>query len=283
MKGHLAGRAHTRCTCLRLDLADGSTLAITDHDIDISFDIGDGAVTYSASTGVLPSDIALSCGFGTDDVEVVGPVTETGLTTRAAILGGRFDDAVARLFMIDWSQQANEEIALMRGVVAGATVEGSRFRLTVNSEIAKFRQDIGRVITAYCDADFGDARCGYTVTPLAATITAVTDERAFTVSYSGTYATGFFNMGTVTFTSGDLSGIRPVEVFTFTSGGAGAGSVALWLGLPETPAVGDTLQLRQGCGKTRAACLAYDNVVNFRGFPDVPGSDQVLRYPNPSG
>jgi hypothetical protein len=47
--------------------------------------------------------------------------------------------------------------------------------------------------------------------------------------------------------------------------------------------VGDTLEISQGCGKTRAACLAFDNVVNFRGFPDVPGTDQVLSYPNPGG
>ena len=37
----------------------------------------------------------------------------------------------------------------------------------------------------------------------------------------------------------------------------------------------------QGCGKTRADCMGFANIVNFRGFPDVPGTDQVLRYPNP--
>jgi hypothetical protein len=28
--------------------------------------------------------------------------------------------------------------------------------------------------------------------------------------------------------------------------------------------------------------VAYANIENFRGFPDVPGSDQVLKYGNPS-
>ena len=74
-------------------------------------------------------------------------------------------------------------------------------------------------------------------------------------------------------------GIRPVEINDWSS----AGGVALWTSLPEPPAVGDTLTLTQGCGKTRADCMAFGNIVNFRGFPDVPGSDQVLRYPNPAG
>jgi uncharacterized phage protein (TIGR02218 family) len=193
------------------------------------------------------------------------------------LIGGRFDDAVARLFIVNWASLASSPAKLLYGPVVLAEAMGGRFRLSIHSEISKFAQTTGRLITAYCDADFGDARCGYTVTPLAATVTAVTDERNFTVSFTGSYANDYFNKGTVTFTAGALNGTRPVEVFDWTSGGA----IALWTGPPEAPEIGDTLELRQGCGKTRAACLVYDNVINFRGFPDVPGSDQVLKYPNP--
>jgi hypothetical protein len=69
-------------------------------------------------------------------------------------------------------------------------------------------------------------------------------------------------------------------VFDF-AGGTGGGTLALYAPLAAVPAVGDTLEIRRGCEKTRAACMAYSNIDNFRGFPDVPGSDQVLRYPNP--
>jgi uncharacterized phage protein (TIGR02218 family) len=163
--------------------------------------------------------------------------------------------------------------------VVKADVEGSRFKLTIHSEISKFAQDVGRTITAYCDADFGDTRCGYSPIVDSVTVTAVTDERNFTVSNAAARADDFFNRGTVQFTSGALNGTRPVEVFDYATGGA----VALWAPLAEAPQIGDTLNIQQGCGKTRADCLAYDNVINFRGFPDVPGTDQVLRYPNPGG
>lgn len=283
LAAHLAGNSHTRCNCLRLDLKDGTSLAITDHDADISFDLSDGAgsVAYSASTGILPSDLALATGFDASDIEVQGPITDTGLTTRAAFLGGRFDDAVAFLFQVNWADLTQGAIKLLRGYVAQASVEGGKFRLTIHAETSKFSQTIGRVISAYCNHDFGDAKCQAVPVTADATVSAVTDERQFVVTYSGTFADDFWNRGTVVFTSGALDGTRPVEIFDFVSGGDGTGTVKLWTGLAEAPAVGDTLTLKQGCEKTRTACMGFDNIVNFGGFPDVPGSDQVLAYPNP--
>jgi uncharacterized phage protein (TIGR02218 family) len=43
----------------------------------------------------------------------------------------------------------------------------------------------------------------------------------------------------------------------------------------------DAFTIRPGCDKTFATCRAkFDNAVNFRGFPHVPGTDQVLSYPD---
>lgn len=274
---HLAGDTHTRCAMLRLDLVDGSTLAFTDHDAPLSFDLGDGAASYEPDTGILPSDLSLSAGFDADDMEVSGPIGD--VVTRTALLGGRFDDAVVRFFQVNWSDLTDGPVRLVKGRVVRADVLGGTFKFTIHSEMSKFSQTVGRTIIAYCDADFGDARCGFDVVPVDATVTAVTDERSFTVSFSGSFADDYFNFGTVTFLTGAMAGCRPVEVFDWTA----AGVVTLWTGAVEPPGIGDTLELRQGCPKTREACLGFDNVVNFRGFPDVPGSDQVLRYPNPSG
>lgn len=280
---HLATYTHSRCRMLRLDLVDGSQIAITDHDQELSVNLGDGAVTYSPRTGIIASDLALSTGFDADDIEVSGPLmdeaTEDWHITKAMVIGGRFDDAEARFFQVNWNSLADGAIKLIRGYVVRADVEGSKFKLTIHSEISKFAQEVGRTITPYCDADFGDTRCGYTPATLAATVTAVADKLQFTVSFTGAYANDYWNRGTVTFLTGDLAGTRPVEILDWTSGGV----VTLFTDLAEAPGIGDTLTITQGCGKTRADCLVYDNVINFRGFPDVPGTDQVMRYPNPGG
>lgn len=278
---HLAKRAQTRCSMLRLDLVNGDVLSVTDHDKSLAFDLGDGVATYTPRTGILPSDLSLSVGFDPDDIEVTGPLVETATedwhVTRAMILGGKFDDAVARFFQVNWDDLSAGAVKLLKGYVVLAEVQGSKFKLTINSETSKFKQEIGRVISGYCDADFGDTRCGYTRTPLAATVATVTDARTFTVTFAGSYVDDYFNKGTVEFQTGALAGTRPVEVSDWSS----LGAVVLWTELPDAPEVGDTLNIYQGCVKTREACMAYDNIVNFRGFPDVPGTDQVLKYPNP--
>jgi uncharacterized phage protein (TIGR02218 family) len=285
----LGKRTLTLAAMLRLDLADGTTLAFTDHDRTLSVDLGDGLATFYPDTGILPSDLSLSTGFEADEIEISGPVVDAATQpwhiTRAAVIGGRFDGARARIFMVDWASLASGPIRLMQGFVTRGEVAGGRFKLTIRSDISRFEQEVGRIITAYCDADFGDARCGATPVTEAATVTSVTDERGFTVSFVSSFVDDFFNRGTAAFTSGALAGTRPVEVRSFSA----AGVIELFMPLAELPEVGDTLTLRQGCfdpatrtSKTRAACMTFANIANFRGFPDVPGSDQALRYPNPT-
>lgn len=275
---HIAGVTHKRCSMLRLDLKDGTTLAFTDHDRTLAFNLGDGSADYQPDTGILPSDLSLTTGFTADDMEVAGPIGD--LVTRAAVLGGRYDDATVRFFQVNWSDLTQGAIKLVKGWVVRAEVEGGRFKFTCHSEMSRFAQSVGRVITAYCDADLGDARCGFALVPDVVTVTAVTDARGFTTTNVAGRADDYYNLGTAIFLTGPIAGCRPVEVFDWTS----AGVVSLWTELPEPPQIGDTLELRRGCDKTRATCRdTFNNIVNFRGFPDVPGTDQVLRYPNPGG
>ena len=53
-------------------------------------------------------------------------------------------------------------------------------------------------------------------------------------------------------------------------------------GLCSRPiAVGHDFVVRAGCDKRLETCRdRFANVVNFRGFPHIPGQDTVIRYPN---
>jgi uncharacterized phage protein (TIGR02218 family) len=278
LAAHIATNTHRRVKMLRLDLQDGSSIGLCDHDLALNFDLGDGAIDYVPSTGILPSDITWSTGFDADDVEISGPIAD--IVTRAGVLGGRFDDAVARLFFVDWATLGSGAGKLLKGRIVRAEVNGGQFRFIIHSNISQFARKVGRTITGICDAEYGDARCGATPFELAAVVSAITSRRVFAVTFSGTYANDFFNFGKVQFLTGNLAGIRPIEIFDFT-GGIGSGSIKLWSNAAELPVIGDTLTLIQGCEKTRPACMVYANIDNFRGFPDVPGSDQVLSYPVP--
>ncbi|HPZ49416.1 MAG TPA: phage BR0599 family protein, partial [Propionibacteriaceae bacterium] len=49
-------------------------------------------------------------------------------------------------------------------------------------------------------------------------------------------------------------------------------------------AEGDGFIARAGCDKRTATCSTkFANVANFRGFPNIPGQDAVLRYASQDG
>ena len=49
--------------------------------------------------------------------------------------------------------------------------------------------------------------------------------------------------------------------------------------MSDAVAPGDAVTLVAGCDKQFATCKSkFDNVVNFRGFPYMPGNDAALSY-----
>jgi uncharacterized phage protein (TIGR02218 family) len=272
LTSHLAGRAHTRATMLLLVLRDGTSIGVTNHNKNLDFDIiGEGSVTYQSGTGILTSDVSLQSGLDADNYEVTGPIAE--LVTKEAVLGGRFNRARAYLFQVNWKDPTQGAIKLLAGNVSEARLEGGRFIFEVRSAFDRYNQVVGRLITNQCDADYGDARCGATPESITFTVSAVTDEMSFTGTFSGSFVDDYFNFGTIEFTTGDLTGTDPVEIHDWTAGGV----VTTFTPLAERPAIGDIATIKRGCPKSRAGCMERNNIVNFRGFPEVPGSDQVLR------
>lgn len=71
--------------------------------------------------------------------------------------------------------------------------------------------------------------------------------------------------------AGDNYGYR-MEVKTFANG-----VVTLQQSMPNAISVGDTYSMSAGCDKLRATCVTkFNNIVNFRGFPDLPGQDAMI-------
>lgn len=86
------------------------------------------------------------------------------------------------------------------------------------------------------------------------------------------YAIGYYAFGLLTFTSGLNAGYS-MDVRTSSVG-------ALTLALPMARAiqVGDTYTVTPGCDRTAGTCNArFNNIVNFRGEPFIPGPDTIFR------
>lgn len=108
-----------------------------------------------------------------------------------------------------------------------------------------------------------------------AVVATVTDRRVFTITVDEARAVdGWFANGAVTFESGDNDG-KTTEIKEWIESSS---RVTTYLPLPFDIQVGDRLRLYAGCDKMRATCFEkFNNVINFRGEPDLPGLDALTR------
>lgn len=112
-----------------------------------------------------------------------------------------------------------------------------------------------------------------------AAIVTVESRKVFTVSGLG-LPDGFYANGSAIFESGPNKG-RAIEVKSWT---AGTQRVELFLSMIFQPEIGDIVRLTAGCDGKRETCVQrFANILNFRGEPDVPGSDKYLDVGNPKG
>jgi uncharacterized phage protein (TIGR02218 family) len=157
------------------------------------------------------------------------------------------------------------------------------FVAQVRSLAHVLNQTVGRTFQHACDAGLGDARCSVDVEAPAykgtGSVTALAGDRSFTAAGLAGFAAGWFTLGRLTWTSGANAG-RTAEVASHTISG-GERHLAL-LEAPVRPIEpGDDFVIRAGCGKRLETCRdRFANVINFRGFPHIPGQDTVIRYPN---
>lgn len=89
---------------------------------------------------------------------------------------------------------------------------------------------------------------------------------------------GFYNDGVMTFTSGGNSGLS-YQILSWDG-------TTLKLNNPlfVAPAVNDTFTISPGCNHDIFDCLnKFDNAVNHRGFPTIPGQDSIINYPDADG
>jgi len=273
----LAAETTTLATCWLIQRTDGAEYRYTDHDRAIEV-AGQGVPvdgTYLTAVGYETGEIQARADLSVDEL-TVGCVLDNEQITDAELRAGLFDYAAVRLFMVDWASPDGGIIKLRRGTLGEIAIAEGRFQAELRGMMQPVQQVVGEAFSPLCRADLGDSRCGvnlaaYTVT---GTLTAVTDRTVVTDSARGE-ADGYFDNGVLTFTSGPNAGAtREVKVYA-------SGQFTLHQPAPYLAEVGDGYSVVPGCQKTIETCKAkFDNVINFRGEPQVPGVDEAFNYPN---
>ena len=268
----------TLCRCWVLTRRDGVVQGFTDHDEDIVLN----EIVCHAGTGLNASEATQKLGLAVTAAEVSGALADETLT-EADLAAGRYDAAAIEVWLVDWSDTALN-VLLGKGTLGEVRREGAAFAAEVRGLADRLSEEKGRLYTASCSADLGDARCSIDLTDAAfrgtGAIAALGGVSVFTASGLDDFADGWFSAGRLTWTSGANDGLA-IEVKNHRVN-AGTVTIELWQAMPEPLAPGDAFVVTAGCDKRFATCRdRFSNSVNFRGFPQIPGNDFVVSYPVP--
>jgi uncharacterized phage protein (TIGR02218 family) len=265
----------TLCRCWVITRTDDIKQGFTDHDEDILL----GEVICRADSGLSGSEATQKLGLAVDSSEISGALSDDALNEND-LVAGRYDGAAVEVWLVDWSQP-NLCVLLAKGTLGEVRREGGGFTAEVRGLNERLSQVSGRLFTATCSADLGDNRCGIDLTDVrfrgSGVVTAINATSVFRASGLDSFDDAWFRAGRLTFTSGANAGLS-VEVKDHRSDGAV--TIELWQAMPGPILVGDRFAITAGCDKRFETCKSrFNNTVNFRGFPHIPGNDFVISYP----
>lgn len=281
LQAHLETGVTTLCRAWAVVRRDGRVFGFTDHDRDLAFE----GIVFRADTGMSARAVAQSTGLSVDNTEGFGALSDAGLR-EADIRAGRFDGAEVRIWQVNWADVAERGL-IFRGTIGEVgrelLADTGAFRAELRGLAEVLAEPQGFVFQRACSAVLGDGRCRFDLTQAGffaeRAVEVVEDARVFRFAEFTGFDDRWFDKGRVEVLSGAAAGL--VGVVKNDRLSASGRVVELWQGLGAEVAPGDMLRIEAGCDKREATCrLKFDNFLNFRGFPHVPGEDWLAAFPS---
>ena len=276
LAAHLKQSETTTAHCWRVVRSDGVVLGFTDHDRDLSV----GGTLCQPMHGLDGGEMPARLGAQVETGEVLGILASDAIDEDDILLG-RYDAARVESWLVNWADPA-QNLLLRVDSVGEIVREDGVFRAELRSAQAALNRTEGRLYQGLCDAVVGDGRCrvnlagaGFSGT---ATVVEVVDPFRVLVSGLAGFAEDWFAFGMGRWSGGKRDGLQDA-VLTHRKG-TGGDLLGFGQQVGDWVVPGDGLAVTAGCDRRMATCGGkFGNTVNFRGFPHVPGSDFVLRYP----
>ncbi len=267
LQARLDTGATTMCRCWLIVRRDGVRFGFTDHDRDLSID-GD---VFKAGSGLDTSVLEASTGLSVDNGQAVGALSDAGLT-EADIMAGQYDGAEVWQWLVDWSSP-ELKVLLFRGFLGEIRRGTGAFEAELRGITEALNQPLGRMYLRECDRVFGDAKCGIDVDDPTYSADVIVLEasgnREFSFEGLSGFQDGWFTNGVIRWKSGAVSLVKADT----------GGVLEVWEEVEVT--VGDEARVIAGCDKQAVNCrVKFGNLLNFRGFPHIPGEDWVTAYPS---
>lgn len=256
----------TVATFWRIYRRDGVALAFTSHDRDLTF----GGLTHLAAPGMVPAAIRLTAELSNDSAEAQGALSHDSIR-EGDLAAGLFDEAAIEIGAVDWLTRDHH--TLYAGHIGRIEDDSTQFAAELRSAKSLLEQDLVPRTSPTCRAEFCGPGCGLspvgftTIQPLAGID--YENNRVCILNIGGEA----YIDGRVRFMAGPQTGIS-LGIIDFEDD---------WLVLDRPlvkgTALGTRVELREGCDHTIATCAdRFDNAINFRGEPFLPGNDLLARH-----
>lgn len=280
LAAHLAGGLTTLCHAWAVTRTDGAVFGFTDHDRDLAFD----GMTFRADSGLSARALQQGTGLSVDNTEALGLLSDAGLS-EADIVAGRFDGAEVRCWRVNWADP-DQRLLQFRGTIGELQRNGASFTAELRGLTEALNRPLGRIYQKPCTAVLGDTACRVDLSgpdhSLTLTVAAIESTRVLRLAGAGTAPQGWFRRGRLIVLDGAAAGLH--GTIKRDTAQSSQREVELWEPLRAPLAPGDSLRLLAGCDKRFSTCRdKFANLVNFQGFPDLPGDDWRIIDPAQSG
>lgn len=270
------------CDVLTIVLASGTPLRYTSADVPITivsqYD-GNSHLFTNAGPPFTRGETKLVRGLA--DISALSLVingrqgvdTVAGVPWPQAAATGLLDGAVVCLEKViapSFSDMSNGTLIQFLGTVGVAKPSRNSVEIEVRSPIDRLQAQFPRnVYQPTCLHTLYDAGCTLVKATFGVNGTVVAGTTLNVILAVLAQATGYFDLGTITFTSGALNG-KTFPVRYYALGGPNS-QVQLIKNMPALPSAGDTFTVFPGCDKLQNTCTTkFSNLVHHRGFGYIP-------------
>ncbi|MFK7762761.1 MAG: DUF2163 domain-containing protein [Roseobacter sp.] len=280
LKTHLETGLTTMAHAWAIERQDGAILGFTDHDRDLTFE----GINFRADTGMSALSLAQSTGLSVDNTEAVGALSDLSIR-EDEIEQGRFDGAEVRAWLVNWTDVSQRWLQF-RGTIGEIQRGNGGFQAELRGLTEALNRPLGRVYQKPCSAVLGDVDCGFDIfTPgfsIDLAVETMDQSRVFRWEAFDGFSSDWFTRGRLTVLDGAAEGLWGMIKQDRLDGDTRV--VELWESIRAPLAIGDTIRLTAGCDKRFETCRTkFENLSNFRGFPDLPGDDWMMAVPKSTG
>ena len=278
LAAHLEGGATTLARAWVVTRRDGVVMGFTDHDKPLMV----GATACAPGSGMDASAVERSTGLSVDNSQAMGALSSAGITDLD-VETGKFDGAEVELWMVNWCNP-DQRLLQFRGTLGEIRRSDGAFEAELRGLAENLNRPVGRIYMRQCDRVLGDQKCGFDINAEGFVTEAIVDffegRKVVELKNVFDFEDGWFVDGFVSWLGGANEGRDGLVRVDRLDGVKRI--VELWEETRFPIAVGDRMRLHAGCDKRMTTCAAkFDNLLNFRGFPHMPGEDWSVVYPVP--